>query len=184
MHLFSHLQVPCRLQAMQRSAKDGHTGYAPVPGTQGLRKIVAAHHQTQAQVPTSAENVLITPGAQAALFAAHLAACNPHDKALYIDPYYTTYPGMLRALSLNPVAIAAKASDGFQPIGASLNAAAKGAASLLINSPNNPSGTIYSEAEVRALAAVLEKYPNIYILSDEIYEHINYGTKPFSFASS
>ena len=66
--------APDILQAMQRSANDGHTGYAPVPGTQGLREIVAAHHQTQAQVPTSAENVLITPGAQAALFAAHLAA--------------------------------------------------------------------------------------------------------------
>ena len=54
---------------------------------------------------------------------------------------------------------------------------------VFFNSPNNPSGTIYNEAEVRALAAVLEKYPNIYILSDEIYEHINYGTKPFSFAA-
>ena len=160
--------APDILQAMQRSANDGHTGYAPVPGTQGLREIVAAHHQTQAQVPTSAENVLITPGAQAALFAAHLAACDPHDKALYIDPYYTTYPGMLRALSLNPVAIAAKASDGFQPNGASLNAAAQGAASLLINSPNNPTGVVYGQETLEIIADTCREH-SLWLISDEVY---------------
>lgn len=160
--------APDILRAMQRSAQDGHTGYAPVPGTQGLRKIVAAHHQAQSQVSTSAENVLITPGAQAALFAAHLAACNPHDKALYIDPYYTTYPGMLRALSLNPIAIATKASEEFQPNAASLNAAARGATSLLINSPNNPTGVVYSQETLAIIADTCRKH-DLWLISDEVY---------------
>ncbi|HBR37455.1 MAG TPA: aspartate aminotransferase, partial [Sulfitobacter pontiacus] len=103
------------LQDMHRAALAGHTGYAAIPGTTGLRDAVAARLQERTGVPTTRDNVLITPGGQSALFAAHMATCNPGDTALYIDPYYATYPGTIRGVSALPHAIAARAEDAFQP---------------------------------------------------------------------
>ena len=91
------------LQEMHRAALDGHTGYASIPGVAALRDAVAARTTALTGVPTARENVMITPGGQAALFAAHIAACDPGDRALYIDPYYATYPGTLRGASADPV---------------------------------------------------------------------------------
>ena len=79
------------LQDMHRAALAGHTGYAAIPGTTGLRDAVAARLQERTGVPTTRDNVLITPGGQSALFAAHMATCNPGDTALYIDPYSVSY---------------------------------------------------------------------------------------------
>ena len=81
------------LQDMHASAMNGHTGYAMVPGIDGLRDAVAKRTQERTGVPTTRDNVLITPGGQAALFAAHAAVCDPGDIALYLDPYYATFPG-------------------------------------------------------------------------------------------
>ena len=89
---------PSILRAMELSARNGHTGYAMVPGTDLLRDTVAARVQTRTGVPTSRNNVLITPGGQAALFAAHMAVCDPGDVGLYLDPYYATYPGTIRGV--------------------------------------------------------------------------------------
>ena len=88
---------PKILKEMNRSAKVGNTGYAPVPGTDQLREVIAQRIETRTLVPTNAANILITPGGQAALFAAHMAVLDPGDRALYLDPFYTTYPGTLRA---------------------------------------------------------------------------------------
>lgn len=74
------------LDAMYAAARDGHTGYAAIPGTDALRAAVAARVLRMTNVPTGPENILITPGGQSALFAAHMAVCDPGDRALYIDP--------------------------------------------------------------------------------------------------
>ncbi|SDC11010.1 Aminotransferase class I and II [Ruegeria marina] len=103
------------LDAMDRSARSGHTGYAMVPGTALLRDTVAARVQERTGQRTTRDNVLITPGGQAALFAAHSAACDPGDTALFIDPYYATYPGTIRGVGALPRAVSARAEDGFQP---------------------------------------------------------------------
>ena len=87
------------LQAMHKSAMSGHTGYAMVPGTEALRDLVAKRTEERTGVPTTRDNVLITPGGQSALFAAHAAACDPGDTALFVDPYYATYPGTIRGVS-------------------------------------------------------------------------------------
>ncbi|MCP4826753.1 MAG: aminotransferase class I/II-fold pyridoxal phosphate-dependent enzyme, partial [Shimia sp.] len=75
---------PVILAAMDQSARGGHTGYAMVPGTQDMREAVAARLTERTGVPTTYENILITPGGQSALFAAHVATCSPGDRALYI----------------------------------------------------------------------------------------------------
>lgn len=157
------------LQDMHRSAMGGHTGYAMVPGTDALRDIVARRTQNRTGVPTTRDNVLVTPGGQSALFAAHAAVCDPGDVALYLDPYYATYPGTLRGVSAMPRAIATRAEDAFQPRAADIDAVAKGARSLLINSPNNPTGTVYSEATLAGIADVCSRH-DLWLISDEVYD--------------
>jgi len=159
------------LQDMHRAALAGHTGYAAIPGTTGLRDAVAARLQERTGVPTTRDNVLITPGGQSALFAAHMATCNPGDTALYIEPYYATYPGTIRGVSALPHAIAARAEDAFQPRADVIAAAAKqtNAASLLVNSPNNPTGVVYSRETLESIAQVCRDH-DMWLISDEVYD--------------
>ncbi|WP_299140798.1 aminotransferase class I/II-fold pyridoxal phosphate-dependent enzyme [uncultured Tateyamaria sp.] len=157
------------LQDMHASAMGGHTGYAMVPGTDTLRDAVAARTEARTGVPTSRDNVLITPGGQSALFAAHAAACDPGDVALYLDPYYATYPGTLRGVSAVPRAIITRAEDAFQPRASDIAAACDGATSLLINSPNNPTGTVYSHDTMTGIAGVCQEH-DLWLISDEVYD--------------
>lgn len=157
------------LSAMDVAAKGGHTGYAMVPGTHALRETVAKRLTERTGVPTKPENILITPGGQAALFAAHMAVCNAGDKALYLDPYYATYPGTIRGAGAEPVAIQTRAEDAFQPRAEDLAAQAKGATSLLVNSPNNPTGTVYSRETLEGIAKVCLDH-DLWLISDEVYD--------------
>ncbi|MEM6634809.1 MAG: pyridoxal phosphate-dependent aminotransferase [Pseudomonadota bacterium] len=159
------------LEAMDRSARGGHTGYAVVPGVTELRDAVAARVAARTGVPTTRDNVLITAGGQAGLFASHFATCDPGDTALYIDPYYATYPGTLRAAGARAVAVAARAEDGFQPREADLKqaATAHNPRTLLINTPNNPTGGVYSDQTLDGIARVCVGH-DLWLISDEVYD--------------
>ena len=115
------------------------------------------------------DNILITPGGQAALFATHNAVCDQGDTALYIDPYYATYPGTIRGIGAVPKSIQAHAENDFQPKAADIAAVAKGAKSLLINSPNNPTGVIYSPETLGEIAQVCIDN-DLWLISDEVYD--------------
>lgn len=160
---------PAILAAMNASAVGGHTGYAEVPGTVALRDTVAARIQDRTGVPTTRDNILITPGGQAALYACHNAVCDHGDTALYIDPFYATYPGTIRGVGAIPKAIPAHAHNNFQPKAADIVAAAKGAKSLLINSPNNPTGVIYSAEVLQDIAQTCIEN-DLWLISDEVYD--------------
>ena len=160
---------PSILDAMNKAAVSGRTGYAEVPGSFALRDTVAARIQERTGVPTTRDNILITPGGQAALFATHNAVCDHGDTALYIDPYYATYPGTIRGIGAVPKSIQAHAENDFQPKATDIAAAAKGAKSLLINSPNNPTGVIYS-AETMAEIAQVCIDNDLWLISDEVYD--------------
>ncbi|KZX94994.1 MULTISPECIES: pyridoxal phosphate-dependent aminotransferase [unclassified Sulfitobacter] len=157
------------LQDMHRAAMAGHTGYAAVPGTAHLRDTVAQRVEARTGVRTTRDNVVITPGGQSALFAAHAATCDPGDVALYLDPYYATYPGTIRGVSAIPRAVPTRAEDAFQPRAADINAAAEGAVSLLINTPNNPTGVVYSRETLEGIADVCKKR-DLWLISDEVYD--------------
>lgn len=157
------------LEVMHASAMGGHTGYAAVPGTDSLRDTVAARVTARTGVTTNRDNVVIVPGGQAGLFAAHLATCDPGDTALYIDPYYATYPGTIRGAGAVAKAVTTDAVHGFQPEIGQLADAAKGARSLLINSPNNPTGAVYSRATLDGIAEVVRKNA-LWLISDEVYD--------------
>ena len=157
------------LQDMHKAAMGGHTGYAAVPGTDALRQTVAKRVQERTGVPTGPQNVLITPGGQAALFAAHMVACDAGDTALYLDPFYATYPGTLRSVGAIPKAIETRAEDAFQPRTGDIDACAAGARSLLINTPNNPTGTVYSRETLEGIADVCKAH-DLWLISDEVYD--------------
>ena len=160
---------PTILGAMDAAARGGHTGYASIPGVRSLRERVAKRLSRRTGVPTSIDNVMITPGGQAALYASHHAVCDEGDTALYIDPYYATYPGTIRGVGAVPKAIVTKAEDAFQPTRAALQAAAPGARSLLVNSPNNPTGVVYDLATMEAIADTCLGH-DLWLISDEVYD--------------
>ncbi len=157
------------LKAMDASATGGHTGYAMVPGTDLLRDTIAARVLARTGVSTTRDNVLITPGGQAALFASHMAVCDPGDTALYLEPYYATYPGTLRGAGAIAKAVKTRADDAFQPQAADIDAIANGAVSLLINTPNNPTGVVYSRDTLDGIAQVCRD-KNLWLISDEVYD--------------
>ncbi|MEL7299660.1 MAG: pyridoxal phosphate-dependent aminotransferase [Pseudomonadota bacterium] len=161
---------PAILDAMHASAKAGHTGYAMVPGVDALRDAVAARVAARTGVPTGRENVLITPGGQAALFSAHKAVLDPGDLGLFLDPYYATYPGTIRGTGARAQAIACRPEDGFAPRAGDLRAAAAaGARSILINTPNNPTGVVYGRETIEGIAEVAQE-AGLWVISDEVYD--------------
>ncbi len=160
---------PDILNAMHASAMGGHTGYAAISGTLALRQAVADRITQRTGVPTRPNNILITPGGQSALFAAHMAVCDEGSRALFVDPYYATYPGTIRGVGAVPVPIAAHARNGFLPLASDIAAEAPGAVSLMINSPNNPTGVIYDAATLTGIAQVCRDH-DLWLISDEVYD--------------
>jgi arginine:pyruvate transaminase len=180
---------PAILDEMHRAARAGHTGYAAVPGIDALRDRVAARLSDASGVRHGRENVLITPGGQAGLFAAHHAALDEGDTGLLIDPYYATYPGTIRAVGGRPVPVRAGPETGFQPQGRDIAAAAaaEGARSLLINSPNNPTGAVYAAETLDGIARAAEEH-DLWVISDEVYDaqvwsgrHLPFAGRPGMF---
>ncbi|MBV0911915.1 pyridoxal phosphate-dependent aminotransferase [Anianabacter salinae] len=159
---------PAILNAMMRAARGGHTGYADVPGLPALRAAIAGRVAAQSGVATGPENVIVTAGGQAALLAAHATTCDPGDGALHLDPYYVTYPGTIRAVGAVPHVIATSPDNDFKPLRRDLDAAPQ-ARSLLINTPNNPTGTVYDAATLDTIAGFAQDR-DLWLISDEVYD--------------
>lgn len=157
------------IDAMHAAAVEGHVGYSMFNGNLNLREAVARRIEARTGVTTTPDNVLVVPGGQAGLFAAHHAACDEGDTALYIDPYYATYPGTIRGVGAKAKAVFARPDRNFQPDPAEIASAAPGAKSLLINTPNNPSGVIYTRETMDGIARVSQEH-DLWLISDEVYE--------------
>ncbi len=175
---------PSILDEMARSAAGGKTGYTAIPGITSLRQAVASRIERRTGIPTGVENVMITNGGQGALIASHLAMLNPGDRALFLDPYYPTYPGTILAAGGIPVPVSTDPADEFRPDPEALEVAAVGARSLLFNSPNNPTGTVYPAETIRLLADTATRH-DLWVVSDEVYDtqlwsgqHISIRTMP------
>ena len=172
------------MDAMHQSALTGKTGYTEITGVKRLRQAIAERIQNRTGVDTSEENLIITSGGQGALLTAHLATLNEGDRALYGEPYYPTYPNTIRAAGGLPVALPMRSEFGFQPDNESLDRLAKGARTILFNSPNNPTGAIYPRESLDRIAATaIEK--DLWAISDEVYdtqvwegEHISIRSMP------
>jgi len=160
---------PIILEAMHNAARDGHTGYTTFEGEEALRSRVAARITGRTGVMTTPDHVLIVPGGQGGLFATHHAVCDPGDTALYIDPYYTTYPGTIRTVGATPVSVEARADRDFQPDPDDIAAVAPGTRSILVNTPNNPTGVVYTRETLEGIGRVATEN-DLWIISDEVYD--------------
>ncbi|TFL17050.1 pyridoxal phosphate-dependent aminotransferase [Jannaschia formosa] len=159
---------PAILQAMDRAARGGATGYAALYGIPALRAAIADRIAARTGVATAPENVLVTVGGQAALFYAVMAAAGDGGRVLFPDPFYATYPGTVRAAGGVPVPVATRAETGFQPEADALRAAGE-ASAILVNTPNNPTGAVYSRETLEGVAAVARE-GGIWVISDEVYD--------------
>lgn len=166
-----HDQVtaPFILDAMDASARAGNTGYAYVQGQPGLRDAVAARATATTGVATKAENITITTGGQAALFACMNVALDPGDTCCIVDPHYATYPATVRGAGGRVATVTANADNGFQLDADELMTATKGAKALLVNTPHNPTGAVYSQATLEAIAAACMAN-DLWLISDEVYD--------------
>jgi arginine:pyruvate transaminase len=162
------------IAAMNASARGGHTGYAALMGIEPLREVIAARVSARQGMACTARNVIVTGGGQGALFHAMTAVLDPGDRCVIIDPFYTPYPGTVRAAGGVPVICAAQASRGFQPAAEALERACIGAKALLINTPNNPTGAIYGPETLAMIADVCQRH-DLWLISDEVYDGMAFG---------
>lgn len=161
-----------------------YNSYTPVDGYIELKEAICEKFKRDNDLTYTPNQIVVSTGAKQSIANIAQVLLNPGDEVLLPAPYWVSYSAIATLCEAKFVEIPSSIDSDFKITPAQLEAAITPKTKMIFfNSPNNPSGTIYSESEYRALAKVLEKHPQIYILSDEIYEHINYGTKPFSFAA-
>ncbi|MDE2791232.1 MAG: pyridoxal phosphate-dependent aminotransferase [Paracoccaceae bacterium] len=163
------------IDVMARSARQGNTGYSPVAGSAALRRAIAARVEARTGISTGPENVLVTAGGQAALLACHLAVLDAGDTGLYVDPYYATFPGTIRATGANARPVPVCARDNFLPsVDAIAGQIDESVRSLLLNSPNNPTGTVYDRESLKEIGMLCRNH-GLWLISDEVYETLNWS---------
>jgi aspartate aminotransferase len=151
------------------------TKYTPVDGSRLLKEAIVAKLERDNGLRYSPEQVLVSTGAKQSCYNACLALLDPGDEAIVVAPYWVSYPDMVRLADAEPVIIATSAERGFKVTAEQLAGALTPKTRLLIlNSPCNPTGAVYSAEELRALGEVLRAHPRVVVLSDEIYEHIQW----------
>ena len=161
-----------------------YSSYSPVDGYVELKEAICTKFERDNNLKYDANQIVVSTGAKQSIANVAQVLLNPGDEVLLPAPYWVSYSAIAILSEAKFVEIPSSIEDDFKITPAQLAAAITPKTKMVFfNSPNNPSGSMYSEEEYRALAAVLEKYPRIYVLSDEIYEHINYGSKIFSFAA-
>ncbi len=160
-----------------------YNSYTPVDGYLELKEAICVKFKRDNDLEYAPNQIVVSTGAKQSIANIAQVLLNPGDEVLLPAPYWVSYSAIATLCEAKIVEIPSSIDDDFKITPAQLEAAITPKTKMVFfNSPNNPSGSIYSEKEYRALAEVLKKHPQIYILSDEIYEHINYGGKPFSFA--
>ena len=170
-------------EAATAAMAKGYTHYPPVAGLPELRTAISNKLQRENGLSYPAENIIVSNGAKHSLLNAILALVNPGDEVIIPAPYWVSYPSMIQYAGGVPVSIPSTVEDDFKVSAAKLEAAITPKTKLLLfSSPCNPSGSVLSRAEIEAWKDVLVKYPHIFILSDEIYEKINYAGKHCSLA--
>ncbi|AOS45988.1 Aspartate aminotransferase [Lacunisphaera limnophila] len=164
--------------------KGGKTKYAPTPGIEPLRQAIAERYGVEYGLKVVPAQVVVSPGGKFSCHLAVMATCSPGDEVIIPAPYWVSYPEMVKLAGATPKFVACDDRAGFKLTPAQLEAAITPKTRLVIlNSPSNPTGAVYTRAELQALAAVALKH-NLYILSDEMYEHLVYdGVTPTCIAT-
>tara|TARA_B100001142_G_scaffold231108_1_gene229263 strand:+ start:476 stop:1672 length:1197 start_codon:yes stop_codon:yes gene_type:complete len=168
----------------KKAIDDNFSHYTPVPGLPELRSAIAAKFKRDNNLEYTIDQIVTSTGAKQSLANVCLSLLNPGDAVLLPCPYWVSYAEIIKLAEGVPVEISSTIDTDFKVTPEQLEAAiTKNTKMLMFSSPCNPSGTVYTKEELEAIAKMLEKYPDIYIVSDEIYEHINFTEKHFSIGS-
>jgi aspartate aminotransferase len=158
----------------------GETKYTPVSGIQPLREAVAAKFKRENSLDYKWNQTIVSTGGKHVIYNALLATLNPGDEVICVAPYWVSYPEMVALCGGTPVFVEAKQSTNFKLQPADLERAITPKTKwVILNSPSNPSGAAYSWAEMKALTDVFMKHPHVWILTDDMYEHLTYGDFKF-----
>ena len=166
-----------------KAVKDNYNSYTPVDGYGDLKNSICKKFKRDNELNYKPDQIVVSTGAKQSIANVVQVLINPGDDVLLVAPYWVSYSAIVTLAEGNPIEIRSDISSDFKITPRQLEKSITNRTKLVIvNSPNNPSGSVYSKEEYIELSKVLEKYPDIYILSDEIYEHINYGVPHYSFA--
>ena len=156
----------------------GETKYTAVDGIDELKEAIIDKFSRDNNLNFLKENISVAPGGKTIIYNAMVATLNPGDEVIIPKPFWVSYPDIVKLAGGTPVTIETSRDSNFKVTADDLEKnITKNTKWIIINSPSNPTGEVYSSEELQSLTNVLKKYPNIYILSDDIYEHLLYEKK-------
>ncbi len=168
-------------EAAKKAIDDNFSHYTPVPGLPELRNAIVSKFKRDNKLEFTADQIVTSTGAKQSLANVCLSLLNPGDEVLLPCPYWVSYAEIIKLAEGVPVEVPSSIDSDFKVTPEELEAAITPNTKLLMfSSPCNPSGTVYTKQELEAIAKMLEKYPYIYVVADEIYEHINFTEGHFS----
>jgi aspartate aminotransferase len=163
-------------QAAIAAIQRGETKYTDVDGLPELKAAIVAKFARENGLTYTPAQIHVAPGGKAVLFNALMATLSPGDQVIVPAPYWVSYPDMVLLAGGEPVAVVGVEADGFKLQPAVLEAAITPRTKwLILNSPSNPTGAAYTRAELEALAEVLRRHPQVWVMTDDMYEHLVYG---------
>ncbi|TRW26564.1 pyridoxal phosphate-dependent aminotransferase [Flavobacterium zepuense] len=163
-------------EAAIQAIHDNYSTYSPVDGYAELKDAICRKFKRDNNLDYKPSQIVVSTGAKQSLYNLCQVLLNPGDECILPAPYWVSYAEMVKMAEANPVEVPTTIESDFKITPAQLEAAITPKTKLIMfSSPCNPSGSVYNEAELTALARVLDNYPNIYVVSDEIYEHINFS---------
>ena len=162
-------------EAAKEAIDNGYHGYTPVSGIPELRKAISDKFKRDNHLNWEPENTIVSTGAKHSLANVIQVLINPGDEVVILSPYWVSYSEMVKLAEGKAVIVEGKFENNFKATPEQIEAAITPKSKILMfASPNNPTGSVYSEAELRAIAKIVEKHPGLYVLADEIYEYINF----------
>ena len=167
-------------QAAIKAIKDGDTKYTTVDGTPTLKKAIINKFKRENNLDYLTDQITVGTGGKQVIYNAMMATLNEGDEVIIPAPYWVSYPDIVLLAGGLPIILECNEKQGFK-INPSIleKSITKKTKWIILNSPSNPTGACYSEKEIKEIGKVLEKHPNIFILSDDIYEHVIYGSFKF-----
>jgi aspartate aminotransferase len=167
-------------QAAIEAIGAGQTRYTQVDGTPELKRAIIAKLRRENGLEYEAEQIIVSSGAKQSLFNLLLALLNRGDEVIVPAPYWVSYPDMVKLADGQPVILSASTENDYKITARELqNTLNENTRLLILNSPSNPTGQVYSEAEYLQLGEVLQEHPKVFIACDDIYEHIYWGEGPY-----
>ena len=171
---------PIKMAAM-RAIVEGKTKYPPLTGIPELREAICRKLDRENGLRYAPDEVIVSNGGKQVVYNALAATLDPEDEVVVPAPFWVSYPDMTLLAGGTPVVAPADAANGFRLTPEQLERAITAKTKwLILNNPGNPSGAVYSAGDLAELAAVLRRHPHVWVLADDIYEHIVYGGGPFS----